>query len=222
MSKKQITVLYRNAGNSSFLQPVTIDPLKGIVDGFPIVFDKRANISNLFYEEIAPDALNDADLSDFVLLANHDFKMIPLARHRRGARSTMDIEIQKTGLFIKSQLDIENNTTAKMLCSAIQRGDMEGMSFAFGVEIDGEEWFDIQAEMPVRRITKIRKVFEVSVVTNPAYTQTSINARSAATLDNEKRVLENARAAALDNGKSAHDNLALEIEQYLFLEENTQ
>ena len=41
-----------------------IDPLKGVIEGCPIVFDKRTAIGDLFYEEIDPHALDDADISD--------------------------------------------------------------------------------------------------------------------------------------------------------------
>ncbi|MDR1093453.1 MAG: HK97 family phage prohead protease [Clostridiales bacterium] len=202
------------------LAPVKIEPLKGIIEGRPIVFNQRTNIADYFYEEIAPGALDSADLSDVLLQINHNDGMIPLARHRRGKRSTMDIAIDEAGMSITAQLDVENNTDAKMLCSAVSRGDVEGMSFAFWIEVEGDEWSGVEAPMPVRRITKIRKVFEVSAVNHPAYPQTNIGARSALPLDNAKRALDNARKAALDNGKPA--KLNLEKAKFLFLEEQKQ
>lgn len=202
---------------SPALSPVKIEPLKGLVEGRPIVFNQRTNIADLFYEEIAPEALAATDLSDVLLQINHENNMIPLARHRRGKRSTMDITVDEAGMFVSAQLDTENNTDAKRLCSAVTRGDVEGMSFAFWIEVEGDEWFDIQAPMPIRRITKIRKVFEVSAVNCPAYPQANITARSALPLDNAKRALDNARNAALDNAKTA--SLTLEKQKFLFLME---
>ena len=94
------------------------------------------------------------------------------------------------------------------------------------VVVSGAEWSDLESEMPTRRITKISRVFEVSAVNDGAYPQTSIYARSASALDNEKRALDNARAAALDNEKEerqkAQAALRLEIEKFLFLEEQKQ
>ena len=92
-------------------------------------------------------------------MVNHDDGMIPLARHRRGKRSTMDVEIKPDGLHIKTTLDIENNATARELCSAVTRGDIEDMSFAFGVLVSGYEWRDLDTDMPTRRITKNIKGF---------------------------------------------------------------
>lgn len=211
----------RNAPDGNAAQ---IDPLKGVIEGCPIVFNQRTAIGDLFYEEIDPHALDDADISDIKFMVNHDDGMIPLARHRRGKRSTMDVEIKPDGLHIKTTLDIENNATARELCSAVTRGDIEDMSFAFGVLVSGYEWRDLDTEMPTRRITKISKVFEVSAVNDGAYPQTSIYARSPASLDNDKIALDNAKAAALENEQrrqTADSQAALQLakEKFIFVEE---
>lgn len=205
------------------MQSPTVEPTKGIIEGYPIVFNERTAIGDYFFEEIDPHALDEADLSDVKFMVNHNDGMIPLARHRRGKRSTMDIAIDDRGMRIQTTLDVENNSTARELCSAVQRGDIEDMSFAFGIMISGEDWRDLDKDMPTRRITKISKVCEVSAVNDGAYPQTSINARSLASLDNDKIALDNAKAAALDNEQRRRDadsqaafNLAKE--KFLFLE----
>lgn len=204
-------------------QPAQIEPTKGIIEGRPIVYEQRTAIGDYFYEEIARGALDDADLSDVKFMVNHNDGMIPLARHRRGKRSSMDIVIDADGMQIKTTLDVENNATARELCSAVTRGDIEDMSFAFGIMVSGEEWRDIDKDMPTRRITKISKVCEVSAVNDGAYPQTSIYARSSSPLDNDKSALDNARAAALDNEKRGQNDdsqasLKLAKEKFLFLE----
>ena len=105
--------------------------------------------------------------------------------------------------FVK--LDTENNSDARALYSAVQRGDISGMSFMF--YIDGDTWENLESEHPTRHITKIGSVVEVSAVTFPAYESTEIYARSeAAALDNAKTVLDKARAeqraASLDNDEN--------------------
>lgn len=204
-------------------QPAQIEPTKGIIEGRPIVYEQRTAIGDYFYEEIARGALDDADLSDVKFMVNHNDGMIPLARHRRGKRSSMDIVIDADGMQIKTTLDVENNATARELCSAVTRGDIEDMSFAFGIMVSGEEWRDLDKDMPTRRITKISKVCEVSAVNGGAYPQTSIYARSSSPLDNDKSALDNARAAALDNEKRGQNDdsqasLKLAKEKFLFLE----
>ena len=187
---------------SNDVQQVQVKSLEGIIEGYPIVFNQRTAIGDFFFEEIDSHALDNADLSDIKFMVNHDDGMIPLARHRRGKRSTMDINIDDAGLHITTRLDIEKNETARALCSAVDRGDIEDMSFAFGVEVSGDEWFDLDKPMPIRRITKISRVFEVSAVNDGAYAQTSIYARSA-TLDNDKKTLDSVLAVALENEKRA-------------------
>jgi HK97 family phage prohead protease len=90
-------------------------------------------------------------------------------------------------------LDIDNNAEAKSLYSAVERGDIDGMSFMFTV--DSDKWEDLETEHPTRTITAFNRVFEVSAVTFPAYEQTSIQARGLSeALDNAKDSLENAKA----------------------------
>ena len=121
--------------------------------------------------------------------------MIPLARSRRNnGNSTMKLTPDGEGLnldFVK--LDTENNSDARSLYSAVSRGDVTGMSFMFFV--DGEQWENLESEHPVRHITAISRVLEVSAVTWPAYESTEIYARSeASALESAKSVLEKARA----------------------------
>ena len=87
-------------------QPVKIEPLKGTIEGYPIVFNQRALIAGLFYEEIDPHALDGADLSDIKFFINHNDSMIPLARHRRGKRSTMDVAIDGKGMSVSHNLQL--------------------------------------------------------------------------------------------------------------------
>lgn len=165
------------------------------IEGRAIVYNQRTNLG--WYDEIiAPDALKDTDLRDVRLLVNHDTNMIPLARSRNNnANSTMQLSVDEDGMTIRANLDVENNTDAKAFYSAIERGDLSGMSFMFVV--DNDAWDDLESEHPTRTITGIKRVLEVSGVTFPAYSATSLQARGLAdALDNAKASLENAKAEA--------------------------
>ena len=163
-----------------------------IITGRPIVYEAKTDLG-YFDEVIARGALDGADLRDVRFLVNHDTSMIPLARSRRNnGNSTMKLSTDFDGMsmdFVK--LDVENNSDARALYSAVQRGDITGMSFMFS--IDAQEWLDLESEHPTRRITKIGKVVEVSAVTFPAYDSTEISARSKETLDSARLELESAR-----------------------------
>ena len=139
------------------------------LSGRPIVFDQRTNLG--WYDEIIDrGALGATDLKDVRFLINHNTDMIPLARSRN------------------------NNAEAKSLYSAVERGDITGMSFMFTV--DKDTWADKESEHPTRTINQIGKVFEVSAVTFPAYEQTSISARGLSdALESARASLESAKAA---------------------------
>ena len=163
-----------------------------ILTGRPIVYNSRTDLG--YYDEIIESgALNETDLRDVRFLVNHDTKMIPLARSRRNnGNSTMKLTPDFEGLnidFVK--LDVENNSTARALFSAVKRGDLSGMSFMFS--IDKEQWDDPESDHPTRRILKIGSVVEISACTFPAYDSTEINARSKEELDSARSVLEKAR-----------------------------
>ena len=165
------------------------------IEGRAIVYNQRTNLG--WYDEIiAADSLNDTDLKDVRLLVNHNTDMIPLARSRNNnANSTMQLTVDEEGLRIRANLDVENNTDARSLYSAIERGDISGMSFMFVV--DNDKWDDIDTEHPTRTITGIKRVMEVSAVIFPAYSQTSLEARGLAeALESAKASLESAKAEA--------------------------
>ena len=162
--------------------------------GQPIVYNERTDLG--WYDEIIDDgALAETDLRDVRFLINHNTDMIPLARSRNNnANSTMQMEVvPNVGMAIRVDLDTENNADARALYSAVERGDISGMSFMFVV--DSDSWEDLESEHPTRHIRKINKVFEVSAVTFPAYEATSITARGLSdALESARTSLESAKA----------------------------
>lgn len=172
-----------------------------ILTGRPVVYSSPTDIGGMFREIIEPGALDGADLTDVRFLVNHDTSMIPLARSRNNnENSTMQMSPDDDGLLLdRVALDITNNAEARALYSAVQRGDISGMSFMFSVAAD--EWEDLETDYPTRHIIKIASIVEVSAVTFPAYPDTEINARGGP--------LESARAA-LESAKNAERNDAPE------------
>lgn len=166
-----------------------------VLEGLPIVIGQKTDLG--WWDEIIDaGALDQTDLKDVRFLVNHDTNSIPLARSRNNnANSTMQLIVMDDGLHIRADLDVDNNPRAKELYSAVNRGDVSGMSFMFTVNKDA--WEGLDTEHPTRHITEIGRVFEVSAVTFPAYEQTSINARS---MDIGKASLDSAREA-LDRAK---------------------
>jgi len=158
--------------------------------GLAVVFDKATDLG-WYTEVIDAHALDETDLRDVRFLVNHNTSMIPLARSRNNnENSTMQLSVTEDGLRIRVDLDTENNAEARTLYSAVQRGDISGMSFMFTVE--SAQWDGLDTDHPKRTVMRIGKVFEVSAVTWPAYEATNIEAASEA-LESAKETLESAR-----------------------------
>lgn len=166
------------------------DGSKITIIGQPVVFDQKTDIAGLWSESIAPGAIDTETLRDVRLLINHDFSGVPLARSRRNnANSTMRATINDFAVDMEADLDAKNPKVIEV-DSAIKRGDITGMSFAFLV--DGEEWDDLDTDYPHRTITHVSVIYEFSICTFPAYEGTSVASRS---LDSGKKSLADARAA---------------------------
>ena len=177
----------------------------GRLTGTPIVFNQVTDLG-FIREMIEPGALDSTDLRDVRFLVGHDTSMIPLARSRNNnENSTMQLSVNDNGMDIRVDLDIENNPRAKELYSAVKRGDISGMSFMFTVDKDA--WDDLETDHPLRRITSISRVFEVSAVTFPAYEGTNIQAAS------EDSALESAMASLESARKQAEEERATKAEE---------
>lgn len=164
---------------------------QGVITGRPIVYNSKTDLG-YFDEVIELGALNGADLKDVRFLINHDTSMIPLARSRNNnANSTMQLSVDDQGMAIRVNLDVKNNSEARNLYSAIERGDISGMSFMF--RIDDEEWTELESDHPTRHVRKISDVVEVSACTFPAYDDTTISTRNKEALESAKLALESAR-----------------------------
>lgn len=181
-------------------------PAGNIITGRPIVYRQKTDLGE-FAEIIEPGALDSTNLKDVRFLVNHNLSMIPLARSRKNAKnSTMQMSVDDCGMLIRVMLDIENNSDARSLYSAVVRGDISGMSFMFGIA--KERWEGLDTDYPTRHIEKISTVVEVSAVTLPAYESTEINARDKAMLENARSAVDAARQSQL---KAV--NAALELEK---------
>lgn len=139
------------------------------VSGYAAVFNQETDIGGMFREVIEPGAFTKAiDRDDVVFLINHDG--LPLARTRSG---TLTLAEDDHGLKIETTLD-PDDPDVKSIVGKMKRGDLDKMSFAFRSEM---EIWDETTEPPTRTILEAR-LYDVSVVTTPAYDGTEIALRS--------------------------------------------
>lgn len=170
--------------------------------GHAAVFNSPTDIAGYFEEVIERGAFDGCDLTDVPFFVNHLENKIPLARSRNNnGSSTMKLTVDLTGLAIDARVDTDNNQEARAVYSAVERGDVTGMSFAFRVK--EQKWEKLDTDYPTRRITKIGKVYEVSVVNDPAYEETDISARDKEALESARAALDSARSKELESSNEA-------------------
>lgn len=154
------------------------------ITGYAAVFDSETVIGGGewgFREKIAKGAFSEAiKTSDVRALFNHEEEYV-LGRTKSGTLRLMEDE---RGL--KVEIDPPDTQDARDLIKKMQRGDIDQMSFAFTMEGGVQTW-DETGDMPLRTIEKIGALWDVSVVTFPAYPDTEAAARSLAAVRKERQ-----------------------------------
>lgn len=139
--------------------------------GYAAVFNTETNIADMFRETIAPGAFADAIKTDDVrALFNHDANYVL----GRSASGTLKMSEDKKGLHVEIDPD-PSQTWARDLMAAMKRGDINQMSFAF-LPVQ-QSWKEEVDKLPLRIIERV-KLYDVSVVTYPAFPTTSAAVRS--------------------------------------------
>lgn len=148
------------------------------VSGYAAVFNSETDIGGYYRERIETGAFRDAiGRDDVVFLINHEG--LPMARTRSG---TLKLSEDERGLFMETELD-PSDPEVQRIVPKMKRGDLDKMSFAFIPEV--QEWDD-SGDIPVRTIRQA-SLFDVSIVTFPAYSDTEIGLRSLEQARSEKR-----------------------------------
>lgn len=155
-----------------------------IIEGYAIVFNELSEDLGGFREIIEPSAIDNELInnSDIYYLFNHNSESIPLARSNRG-NGSLKLSIDDKGL--KYSFNCLNSEFYQI----VQRGDLDKSSFAFSLPSDGtgEKWEKSNEYNYIRRIIKIDKLYDCSAVLVPAYSSTSVYARS----NNNKKEVDN-------------------------------
>ncbi len=157
------------------------------VSGYAAVFNQETNIGDYFREVIMPGAFRNALASpDVPFLINHSD--LPLARTRSG---TLKLTEDTHGLKVETELDATDPDVQRIV-PKMKRGDLDKMSFAF--RATKQRWDDTQTP-PLRTIEEV-ELYDVSIVTDPAYEGTEIGLRSLEAARSETRKQHNVNAFA--------------------------
>lgn len=161
-----------------------------VVVGMPIVFGVRSrnltpwSQTREVYEVLEPGCITKEliERSDVVLNWCHKNDVI-FARSVNG-KGTLRLDVDDKR--VRSEAEMPNTTAGNDALELIRRGDITGMSFAFEDNDDDPESVTYEREAKqsadhkdvwIRRVRKITGLFDVSIVTHPAYTQTSVAQR---------------------------------------------
>lgn len=134
------------------------------IKGYAAVFNSPETYG--YTEVINSRAFDEADMSDVVLRYNHNDSFMVLARTRN---KSLDLQVDEKGLYMDARLQ-DDITEHRDIFNAIKSGLIDKQSFAFVVD---EDEYDYDTD--TRTITKIGKVFDVSVVDQPFYNATDVS-----------------------------------------------
>ena len=163
------------------------------IEGRPIVFGVRSvnltpwSSTRKVYEILEPGCISRELLqkSDVILNLNHS-NMVPdvLGRYRNTEKDTLSLELRGDGIDCRCDLPHTNNANDAL--ELIKRGDIDGMSFAFeddyedtehGVSYERTNDTEDGKEVWLRHVKRITGLYDVAIVTHPAYEQTSVGMR---------------------------------------------
>lgn len=159
------------------------------LQGYALTFDSLSEDLGYFREIIRKGALDNCKMDNVVLNVNHDMDK-PLARNNKcNGIGTLTLTVDEKGLFFDA---IPTDTSySRDLISNMEAGIIDKCSFAFMLDCqdDGAQTWDWDSNnrgYDLRTINKIKEIFDVSIVTNPAYESTSCTSYKRAKEDLEK------------------------------------
>ena len=141
------------------------------IEGRSIVFNSLSQDFGGWKEEISPDAINDEiiNASDILFLLNHSDSRGILGRKRKGSGS-LSTEIREDGVYFS--FDAPQTSLGDELLEYLRRGDITQCSFAFTV--DDDDWKEQEDGTYIRTIKKFHRIYDMSAVYTPAYTDTEV------------------------------------------------
>ena len=146
-----------------------------ILEGYAALFNVRSKLLyNSFYEVIERKAFDEVLKSkelDVVLNFNHDNNLV-MGRTTNG---TLELSTDETGLFFRAVLP--DTTYARDVYELVKRGDIFQNSFAFMPAKDGYRAETSEDGNDLYTVTRVERLRDVSAVTFPAYSETTLSAR---------------------------------------------
>lgn len=201
------------AENSADPQPKDSQTNKGkTISGYAIVWNSPSKDLGGFTEVVTPKALDGVDLSNVLMLNNHDYTQV-LASVKAG---TLTLETDDKGLHFTAQLP--NTSFANDVYEEVQSGNVDSCSFGFDSDDDTDEWTKDDGGNITRTINQVKSLFDVSVVAVPAYDDTNVqvDTRSYEKFINQEKEPDNmAKQTIIDPNGNENKTGIPAFEQYV-------
>jgi len=149
-----------------------------ILEGYASVFNHRSKLifdwGDTYFEVIEPGAFDDA-------LRAENLNVIATVNHRRDLMlgrtksNTLRLTVDERGL--KYDIDIPDTSLGRDTKIQVERGDFFESSFVYTVQRENIRWDETEDGVPVRYIKKVDRLYDVSIVTDGAFSNTDIAAR---------------------------------------------
>ena len=165
------------------------------IEGTPILFGVRSvnltpwSSTREVYEVMEPGCISQEliNRSDIVLNTNHSNAVSCILGRCNNGKGTLELDLRENK--VGCRCDLPKTSTANDCLELIKRGDITGMSFAFSDDYEDtengvsyertEEKTADGKEVWIRHVKRVTGLYDVSIVTHPAYEQTSVAAREA-------------------------------------------
>jgi uncharacterized protein len=171
------------------------------IKGYAAVFNSPTVLYKVdgkeYKEQLERSAFDQADMKDVILNYNHAGKVVARTRNK-----TLSLEVNDVGLYIRAKLD--GTEEGRRLFEEVKGGYMDKMSFAFTVKEDSYD-----KETRTRSILAVDRLYDVSVVSIPAYAETSVSARAHFEQVAQSEIEALARAEALEMEKAKYEYLKI-------------
>ncbi len=141
------------------------------IEGYAAVFNKLSDDLGGFKEKIKRGFFSDVMDNDVRALFNHDSNWVM----GRTTNNTLTLTEDNKGLGVS--FIPPNTTQARDVITLVERGDIDQMSFQWITAED--KWDESDMDNIVRTLVKAKELLDVSLVTFPAYPQTTADVRSA-------------------------------------------
>lgn len=139
------------------------------IEGYALLFNSPSKDLGGFVEVIDPKALDGVDLSNVIMLDQHDFSK-PLASVKAG---TLKLDTDEKGLHFVATLD-DSVSYANDAYQNVKSGNVDSMSFRFDIDDGSDEFSRDEDGKITRTIKQVKSLFEISTVTIPAYDDSNV------------------------------------------------